>query len=158
MKKIVIALIGVVGMSAWAQSISIIEPSQSRAYHRPAQSIDIKVQTDGISRLDNVAVLFDGERLGANAREFSLPTHEMNAGEHTIVAQIQDAYGRVIASDSRVVYIINAGKVAAARKQYNEAMAHYDAKPALVKLFSKKPEYPTNVPNASMIGTAGHGF
>lgn len=119
--------------TAWANySVAIIEPAHSRAYQRPAQSIDIALTVHKKEPTDTLVVSLNGEFLAANKTNLSIPTADLTPNEYTIRAEIQDETGRVVASDSQTVYVLqntHAIQLKRAEETKKQAKAQFDALP-----------------------------
>lgn len=115
----------------WAAELLITNPGADRAYQRPAQSIDIEVQSGdfGNNREYALLVFFDDKPVAVNENSVSLASADYTPGEHIIRAEIQDSRGRAVVQDKRRVYLIQ--NTALIRKKREEAQkkAAYDALP-----------------------------
>lgn len=122
-------------LSAWA-NITITEPSQSRAYHRFSQDIEVKAEArPALNRSsgETAAILLNGEVV-ADGLSATIPTEDLNAGEYTLTAIIMDKDAKTIASDSQTIYIIQRGNL---NKKKADAIAKreaYEASPWYKKL------------------------
>lgn len=113
---------------AWAYSITITEPSEDRAYHRPAQNIEISATVSpALSGGDTSAIMLDG-KLVADGTKARIPTADLDVGEHTITAIVMDRNAQTIAQDTRKIYILQRNNLA---KKKQEAIARREAYEAL---------------------------
>lgn len=68
--------------------LTFISPSEPTPYHRPAQNIDVQLSvTPSLDATDTVQILLDGQPI-TQGLTASIPTLELNPGEHTLTAQI----------------------------------------------------------------------
>lgn len=132
-KKCALTAIMLIGTASFANySVSITEPSESRAYQRPAQNIDINIAVGNLKPTDTLEVTLNGQFIGANQHSLSIPTIDLNPNEYVIRAEVQDEAGRVVAQDSKTVYVIqntHATKLRQAQEAKKQAIAQYRALP-----------------------------
>ncbi|CAM3479126.1 hypothetical protein GCM10016272_07320 [Psychrobacter glaciei] len=86
--------------------LAITEPSEERAYRRPAQSINVALQIKpALQAGDSVRIYFDGNEVaqGLNA---TIATIDALPGAHTITAVIQSVKGQTLQQAARTVYVI----------------------------------------------------
>lgn len=68
--------------------LTFISPSEPTPYRRPAQNIDVQLSvTPSLDATDTVQILLDGQPI-TQGLTASIPTLELNPGEHTLTAQI----------------------------------------------------------------------
>lgn len=137
-KTMSVLLVGLMSLTAFASGVVIDEPSESRAYQRPAQNVDIVVSVGALRPTDTLVVTLNDQFLGVNQTSFSIPTVDLNPDKYVIVAKIQDEAGRTIASDSKEIFVIqntNAIKLKKAEQAKKDAKAKYDALPWYKKAY-----------------------
>ncbi len=117
----------------WA-NVQIVEPANSRAYHRFSQNIEVKaVASPALSSEETAAILLN-DKVVADGLTATISTADLIAGEYTLTAIIMDKNAKTIASDSKTVYVIHKG---ALNKKKAEAIANreaYEASPWYKKL------------------------
>lgn len=107
MKKLSFVLFLVMATPAWAYTVTINEPSEDRAYRRPAQTADIGVSViPQPTDLHTLVIKVNGNYHSANTYNVSLPSIDYNPGEQIITAELRDETGRVVSSDTRKIYFI----------------------------------------------------
>ena len=86
--------------------LTITEPSEERAYRRPVQSIDVKVQVKpALQAGDSVSIYLDGNEV-AQGLSASIATVDVLPGAHNIKAVIKNKKGQVEKQVERTVYVI----------------------------------------------------
>lgn len=86
--------------------MTITEPSEERAYRRPAQSIEVKVQLQpALQAGDSVSIYLDGNEV-ARALSASIATVDLLPGEHNVQAVVRNRDGKVLQQVARTVYVI----------------------------------------------------
>ena len=86
--------------------LAIAEPSEERAYRRPAQSIDVNVQIKpALQAGDTVSIYFDNQEV-AQGLSASIATIDILPGAHSIKAVVKNQKGGVIQQVTRTVYVI----------------------------------------------------
>ncbi len=115
-------------MPALAYRIQITEPKEDRAYHRPSQSIEVTAQVS--PRLEmgyTTAILLNGQVVG-DGLSASIPTIDLTAGEYRLEAIVMDKDAKTVASDSRLVYVLQNNQIQrkkmaaiAEREQYDNS-------------------------------------
>lgn len=114
--KIVLLLACVLTSQAFAYEL-VISPTEDRAYQRPAQSADISVSVRPTPpNYYTLSVSVDGKVLFAGASvamgQVSLPSVDYDLGEHTVLAELKDDAGHVVATDRRLIYFIQNSTIA----------------------------------------------
>ncbi|MDE0490855.1 DUF4124 domain-containing protein [Psychrobacter sp. A3] len=101
--------------------LMIAEPSETRAYRRPAQSIEVRVQ---------VTIYLDGSEV-AQGLSASIATVNIMPGAHNIKAVIQNEKGQLLKEKARTVHVIqntqtlqNNKKIAQQRLAYQNLPWH----------------------------------
>lgn len=96
---------------SFAYHIQITEPAEDRAYHRPAQSIDVQAIVSPTLEMGyTTAVLLNG-KVVADGLIASVPTIDLVAGEYTLEAIVMDKNAQTVASDTRTVYVIQNNQI-----------------------------------------------
>lgn len=137
------ALVGlcvfILSNGVWANyTVKITNPSEDRAYIRPAESVDIALMVEPkLNALETLVVSIDGHFLTANQTNTILNSGDYAPGEHIIKAEIQDETGQVIASDVRTIYLIQNTQLMRDNRAKAEAKATYEAAPWYKKLLLK---------------------
>ena len=86
--------------------LAMTEPSEARAYRRPAQSIVVTIQVKpALQAGDSVSIYLDGKVVGQGL-SFSMATIDMLPGQHSLQAVLKSSTGRVLQQISRTVYVI----------------------------------------------------
>lgn len=149
MNKIVYGLLSFcLVMPAWAYQITITEPAEERAYHRPTQTIDIETQVkptlpEGYS----VAILLN-DKVVSDGAKTSIETLDIMAGEYTLTAIIMDKSAKTIAQDSRTIYVIQNAPYVRKKLKAIEKRQAYEALPWYKKLaigINPKVQAPPNI-------------
>ena len=86
--------------------LALIEPSEERAYRRPAQNINVSVQIKpALQAGDSISIYFDDNEVakGLNA---SIATVDILPGEHSVQAVVKNKEGQVLQQVSRTLYVI----------------------------------------------------
>jgi hypothetical protein len=85
---------------------AMTEPSEARAYRRPAQSIVVTIQVKpALQAGDSVSIYLDGKVVGQGL-SFSMATVDMLPGQHSLQAVLKSSTGQVLQQISRTVYVI----------------------------------------------------
>lgn len=116
---------------AVSYQLMIAEPSETRAYRRPAQSIEVRVQvTPALQAGDGVRIYLDGSEI-AQGLSASIATVDLMPGAHNIKAVIQNEKGRLLKETARTVHVIqntqtlqNNKKIAQQRLAYQNLPWH----------------------------------
>lgn len=86
--------------------VTIVEPSQERAYRRPMQSIDVQAQIyPSLQNGDQSVILIDGNQV-AEGTSASINTVDLNPGQHTVTVSVKGSDGQTLASASQTIYVI----------------------------------------------------
>lgn len=96
-------------MPAQAQinyQLTMSEPSAERAYRRPAQTINVSVQTKpALQAGDYVSIYLDSKEVTCGLSA-SIATVDILPGEHSVQAVIKNNSGQVVNQLSRTIYVI----------------------------------------------------
>lgn len=86
--------------------LAITEPSEERAYRRPAQTINVSIQVNpALQAGDTVGIYFDNKEV-AQGLKASLATVDIFPGAHEIKAVIKNEKGEALQQVSRTVHVI----------------------------------------------------
>lgn len=121
------------GVSAQAHTITITEPKEDRAYHRPAQVIEVSATTSRLPDGYTSAILLNG-KVVSDGLTASIPTLDLEPNAYTVSAIIMDKSAKTVAKDERMVYVIQRAHYANKRKDAIKAREDYEALPLYRKL------------------------
>lgn len=126
--KPAILTLSILPVLGFAYSIQIIEPSEDRAYHRPAQSIDVIASVSPSLEMGYTSAILLNGRVVGDGLTASVPTIDLTAGEYTLEAIVMDKNAQTIVSDTRKVYVIQSNQIQrkkqaaiAQRKEYDNS-------------------------------------
>ncbi|MBH0095608.1 DUF4124 domain-containing protein [Psychrobacter sp. NZS113] len=123
--------------TAVSYQLTITEPSEERAYRRPAQSIDVKVQVDpALQAGDNVSIYLDGDEM-AQGLSASIPTLDILPGSHSITAVVTDKAGGTLQQVERTIYVIQNNTTLQDNKRKAEQISAYQNLSLYQKLLLK---------------------
>lgn len=130
--------------------LTITEPSEERAYHRPAQSIEIMLQLKpALQAGDKVSIYLDDKEV-AQGLSASIATVDMLPGEHRIQAVVTGQDGKTLQQVSRTVYVIQNNQILKNKKKLAAQMLAYQRLPwhqkMLLKMRQKDPNQPSAKP------------
>ena len=117
--------------------LTMIEPSEERAYRRPAQSIVITLQIKpALQAGDSVSITLDGNEVaqGLNA---SISTVDILPGSHVINAVVKNAKGQALKQISRTVYVIQNTQTLQNNKKIAQQLLAYQRLPWHQKVLLK---------------------
>ena len=124
-------------LTAINYQLTMTEPSEKRAYRRPAQSIVVSVQLKpALQAGDTVTIYLDGQAV-VQGLSASLPTVDILPGEHSVQATVSNAKGQTIQQVSRTVYVIQNTKAMQNKKKMAEQLLAYQRLPWQQKLLLK---------------------
>ena len=128
--------------------LTIIEPSEERAYRRPAQSINVALQVQpALQAGASVRIYFDGNEVaqGLNA---TITTIDALPGTHTITAVIQSEKGQTLQQATRTVYVIQNNTTLQNNKKIAQQLLAYQNLPwhqkVMLKLRQKNGKQPNS--------------
>ncbi|WP_372829440.1 DUF4124 domain-containing protein [Psychrobacter maritimus] len=117
--------------------LTITEPSEERAYRRPVQSIDVKVQVKpALQAGDSVSIMLDGNEV-AQGLSASIATVDVLPGAHNIKAVIKNKKGQVAKQVERTVYVIQNTQTLQKNKKLAEQLLAYQRLPWYQKVLLK---------------------
>lgn len=119
--------------------LTFISPSEPTPYRRPAQNIDVQLSvTPSLDATDTVQILLDGQPI-TQGLTASIPTLELNPGEHTLTAQIiSHGDGHTTSTLSQVnqtIYVIQNNLAVQNKRALQRKKAVYDRLPWYQKLY-----------------------
>ena len=86
--------------------LAITEPSEERAYRRPAQSINVNVQIKpNLQASDSVSIYFDNNEV-AQGLSSTIATVNILPGAHEIKAAVKNERGEVLQQVTRTIHVI----------------------------------------------------
>lgn len=117
--------------------LTITEPSEERAYRRPVQSIDVKVQVKpALQAGDSVSIYLDGNEV-AQGLSASIATVDVLPGAHNIKAVIKNKKGQAAKQVERTVYVIQNTQTLQKKKKLAEQLLAYQRLPWHQKVLLK---------------------
>ncbi|WP_201605754.1 MULTISPECIES: DUF4124 domain-containing protein [unclassified Psychrobacter] len=117
--------------------LAITEPSAERAYRRPAQSIDIKVQVKPeLQAGDSVSIYLDGNEV-AQGLSASIATVDVLPGSHKIKAVLKNEKGQTLKQVERTVYVIQNNTTLQNNKKIAQQLLAYQNLPWYQKVLLK---------------------
>lgn len=117
--------------------LTMTEPSEERAYRRPVQSIDIKVQVKpALQAGDSVSIYLDGNEV-AQGLSASIATVDVLPGAHNIKAVIKNKKGQAAKQVERTVYVIQNTQTLQKNKKLAEQLLAYQRLPWHQKVLLK---------------------
>lgn len=109
-------------------------PNEPRSYRRPAQNIDVSLTINpALKESDSVQILIDGQPV-AQGLTASIPTLELNPGEHTLTAQVI-SNGTATSQVNQTFYVIQNNLVVQKKRALQRKKAVYDSLPWHKKLY-----------------------
>lgn len=117
--------------------LTMTEPSEERAYRRPVQSIDVKVQVKpALQAGDSVSIYLDGNEV-AQGLSASIATVDVLPGAHNIKAVIKNKKGQAAKQVERTVYVIQNTQTLQKNKKLAEQLLAYQRLPWYQKVLLK---------------------
>ncbi len=117
--------------------LTMTEPSEERAYRRPVQSIDVKVQVKpALQEGDSVSIYLDNNEV-AQGLSASIATVDVLPGAHNIKAVIKNKKGQVAKQVERTVYAIQNTQTLQKNKKLAEQILVYQRLPWYQKVLLK---------------------
>lgn len=117
--------------------LTITEPSEERAYRRPVQSIDVKVQVKpALQAGDSVSIYLDGNEV-AQGLSASIATVDILPGAHSVKAVIKSKKGQALRQVERTVYVIQNTQTLQKNKKLAEQLLAYQRLPWHQKVLLK---------------------
>lgn len=123
--------------SSVSYQLTMIEPSEARAYRRPVQSIDVKLQLKpALQAGDKVIIYLDGNEV-AQGLSASIATVDILPGTHSIQAIIKNKTGQTLSQVERTVYVIQNTVILQNKKKIAAQMLAYERLPWHQKMLLK---------------------
>lgn len=117
--------------------LTITEPSEERAYRRPAQSINVALQVQpALQAGASVRIYFDGNEV-AQGLNVTIATIDTLPGAHTITAVIQSEKGQTLQQVTRTVYVIQNNTTLQNNKKIAQQLLAYQNLPWHQKVMLK---------------------
>ena len=117
--------------------LTMTEPSEERAYRRPVQTIDVKVQVKPALQVgDSVSIYLDGNEV-AQGLSASIATVDVLPGAHNIKAVIKNKKGQIAKQVERTVYVIQNTQTLQKNKKLAEQLLAYQRLPWYQKVLLK---------------------
>ena len=117
--------------------LTMTEPSEERAYRRPVQSIDVKVQVKPALQVgDSVSIYLDGNEV-AQGLSASIATVDVLPGAHNVKAVIKNKKGQIAKQVERTVYVIQNTQTLQKNKKLAEQLLAYQRLPWYQKVLLK---------------------
>ena len=117
--------------------LTMTEPSEARAYRRPAQTIAVTLQIKpALQAGDSIRIYLDGNEVaqGLNA---SIATVDILPGAHTIEAMVYNKTNQTLAQVTRTVYIIQNNVILQNNKKIAKQLLAYQNLPWHQKVMLK---------------------
>ena len=117
--------------------LTMTEPSEERAYRRPVQTIEVKVQVKPALQVgDSVSIYLDGNEV-AQGLSASIATVDILPGTHNIKAVIKDKKGQAAKQVERTIYVIQNTQTLQKKKKLAEQLLAYQRLPWHQKVLLK---------------------
>jgi len=117
--------------------LTMVEPKAERAYQRPGQIITVNLQlSPALQAGDSISIYLD-DKLISQGVTASIATIDLNPGEHTIEAIIENRAGQIINRLSRSVYVIQNTAILQKKRQLAQQLQAYQRLPWQQKLLLK---------------------
>lgn len=105
--------------------IEITEPSEERAYHRPAQTIEVKAEASGLEAGFTTAILLNGQVIG-DGLSASVATVDLVPNAYTLEAIVMDKKAQTVARDTRTIHVIQTNQIQRKKKAAIAQWQEYD--------------------------------
>ena len=123
--------------SSVSYQLTMVEPSEARAYRRPVQSIEVKLQLKpALQADDKVTIYLDGNEV-AQGLSASIATVDVLPGTHSIQAIIRNKAGQTLSQIERTVYVIQNTVILQNKKKIAAQMLAYERLPWHQKMLLK---------------------
>jgi len=117
--------------------LTMTEPSEERAYRRPAQSIVVNIQLKpALQAGDNVSIYLDGNEV-AQGLSASIATVDILPGKHNVTAVVKNETGQMLKQVDRTVYVIQNTMTLQNNKKIAQQLLAYQQLPWHQKLMLK---------------------
>ncbi|HCN17592.1 MULTISPECIES: DUF4124 domain-containing protein [Psychrobacter] len=126
--------------------LAITEPNEERAYRRPAQTINVRVQvTPALQAGHSISIYFDESEV-AQGLSASLATINLLPGSHTIKAVVKDEKDQTLQQVTRTVYVIQNNTTLQNNKKIAQQLLAYQNLPWHQKVLLKLRQKETATP------------
>lgn len=126
--------------------LTIVEPSEERAYRRPAQSINVNVQIKpALQAGDSVSIYFDNNEV-AQGLSSTIATVNILPGAHEIKAVVKNENGEVLQQVTRTIYVIQNNTTMQNNKKIAKQLLAYQNLPWHQKVMLKMRQKETAKP------------
>ncbi len=117
--------------------LTMTEPSEERAYRRPAQSIVVNLQLKPALQVgDNVSITLDGNEV-SQGLSASISTVDILPGSHVVNAVVKNEKGQTLKQISRTIYIIQNTQTLQNNKKIAQQLLAYQQLPWHQKVLLK---------------------
>jgi len=117
--------------------LTMIEPSEARAYRRPAQSIDVKLQLKPALQAGDQVIIYLDDNEVAQGLSASIATVDILPGTHSIQAIIKNEAGQTLSRIERTIYVIQNTVILQNKKKIAAQMLAYQRLPWHQKVLLK---------------------
>lgn len=128
--------------------LTMIEPSEARAYRRPAQSIDVKLQLKPVLQAGDQVIIYLDDNEVAQGLSASIATVDILPGTHSIRAVIKNEAGQTLSQIERTIYVIQNTVILQNKKKVAAQMLAYQRLPWHQKVMLKLRQKEINLQKA----------
>ena len=128
--------------------LTMIEPSEARAYRRPAQSIDVKLQLKPVLQAGDQVIIYLDDNEVAQGLSASIATVDILPGTHSIRAVIKNEAGQTLSQIERTIYVIQNTVILQNKKKIAAQMLAYQRLPWHQKVMLKLRQKEINLQKA----------
>lgn len=126
--------------------LAITEPSEERAYRRPAQTINVRVQvTPALQAGHSISIYFDESEV-AQGLSASIATINLLPGSHAIRAVVKNEKDQILQQVTRTVYVIQNNTTLQNNKKIAQQLLAYQNLPWHQKVLLKLRQKETATP------------
>lgn len=126
--------------------LAITEPSEERAYRRPAQTINVRVQvTPALQAGHSISIYFDESEV-AQGLSASIATIDLLPGSHAIRAVVKNEKDQILQQVTRTVYVIQNNTTLQNNKKIAQQLLAYQNLPWHQKVLLKLRQKETATP------------
>ncbi len=115
----------------------MIEPSEERAYRRPAQNIVVQLQIKPALQVGDSVIIYIDDTVVAQGLSASIATVDILPGEHVVRAVVMNKQGQVVQQVLRTVYVIQNTARIQENKRIAEQLLAYQRLPWHQKVLLK---------------------
>lgn len=117
--------------------LTFLEPSTDRAYRRPAQNVDVKIQIKPALQAGNIVTIYLDSKQVAQGLSASIATVELLPGAHTLKAIVSNEQGQSLTQVSRTIYVIQNTPTLQNNKKIAQQLLAYEQLPWHQKILLK---------------------